>query len=431
MLIVVPKPEAATDRFFYAGRMGYAMQRNDKSFIPLPAESSVRQHLAKFGLEKSEITPALCEIRETNYVKYLGPLAGHPAGIREFEGGNILVTESPKIITSAPGDFPLINDIFRGLFDSPDHPDQIESVLAWLKRGRENVRAGKRRPTPALAIVGRRGAGKSLAIEIFARSLGGRKAACYKSLCGDSGFNADLAGAELLTIDDEAASRDHRARVRLGQGIKSSLFAGNVRFEGKGRDAFHADPVQSLVIAVNDGPQDVQVLPELNGSLRDKIIITRAGEAAIPPDLVDDPESLGIKIAKEMPGFLHWIEGREIPSHMVDTRGRIVCFWHPDIIEMLDGISPENRLAEIISQCWKIQSEITDAGFWRGTAAETESALINDDTTRHAARTILNWSGATGALLSRLCECRDGYSKAGHRGGVQTYRIENTGKVVD
>jgi hypothetical protein len=423
--IETPNP---CDRFFYAGRIGFAMASDEGQLIPLPSESAVRQHLAQLGVSRSDMSATVCRIRENNFVSHIGELAGYPTGIHEQDGGKILVTRPPKIVQSAAGEFPTLEGIFRGLFESDSYPMQFGCVTAWLKRSRENVLAGRRRPTPALAIVGQRGAGKSLAIEIFRRSLGGRQAACYRALCGDSNFNADLCAAELLVVDDEAASRDHRARVRLGQGIKSTLFGGSVRFEGKGRDAFNARPVQSLVIALNSEPEHLQVLPEMDESLRDKIILSLAGEAQIPPELADDPEELGTVIDGELPAFLHWLEGWEIPAEMVDRRGRIVCSWHPDLLASLDGISPENRLAELLAQNWKIQKAIEDEGQWRGTAAEAEAALIESDTTRHAARTILNWPGATGTLLSRLAAGRSDYEKAGQRGGVQTYRIGQEGQ---
>jgi hypothetical protein len=425
-------PPLPSDSFFYAGRGGYAMRRADGRFIPLPPEGAVRQHLAEMGVARGDITGVVCRIREDNYVSYIGPMAGYPSGIHDgINGYQILVTYGPRIIPAVAGDFPVINSIMRGLFEDPEHPDQFHCVLAWLRKSRANVLAAKRRPTPALALVGRRGAGKSLAIELFKRALGGRAVNAYRSLCGDSAFNLQLAGAELLTIDDVVASRDHRARVRLAQAIKATLFAGAVTFEGKGRDAFDAAPVQSLIIAVNDEPQHVQVLPELDENIRDKIALVKVGEAVLSPDLAEDPDLLSAAIDSEMAAFLHWLESSETPDHLVDRRGRLIPFWHPAVLAMIDGISPENRLAELLAQATKITAEIDSEGSWRGTAADVEATLLETSTTRHAARTLLSLSGATGTFLSRLCEIRPAtFSKSGHKGGVQTYRITEGEEVV-
>jgi hypothetical protein len=421
---VIESPQDPIANFFYTGRAGFAFRRKDGKYIPLPSEGAVRQHLTVTGVARAETTAALCRIREENFVSYIGPLAGFPAGLHpSCDGWNLLVTSGPRIIESKPGDFDLIEGIFGGLFNQKESTEQADCVFSWLKHARKSVIEGRRHPLPALAMIGPRGAGKSLAIEIVNLCLGGRKAAAYRFLCGASAFNADCVGAELLIIDDDAASRDHRARTRLAQGIKKTLFGSAPSFEGKGKDQFTAEPVQNLIIAVNDEPEHVQVLPELDETMDDKIILTRTGTAKIPEHLVNDRKGLMAAIVAEIPSFCHWIETKQEREDAIDERGRLRCFRHPEILAMINSISPENRLAELVAQCWKIQDVIKVDGSWKGTAAVLESALLDSETTRHAARTLLSWSGATGAYLARLTESGAGFKKTGQRNGVMNYEI--------
>ena len=266
---------------FYYGGSRYCMKSGNQ-FIPL-GEGQVKKHLLKRGLPDEQMDDALCFIRVSNYVTWMGSIAGYQSGIHvdADSGRKFLVTRPPMIIEGHEGDWSLIERVMEGLFEDTEYPDQYAAVMAWIKQAGQNVRSGLRRPLPALAMVGPINAGKSLALEVIRLVLGGRSAPAYRSLTNDNGFNSDIIGAELLTVDDQMASRDPRARVRFGQAIKSQLFAASMRVEGKHRNAFSARPVHALAIALNDEPQHVHVLPEMDASLTDKIsaIIRRCNDA--------------------------------------------------------------------------------------------------------------------------------------------------------
>lgn len=426
--VEAPSPTTkAWERFFYAGRTGYAMQADGGRYIPLPQESQVRAHLEMMGVPRHEHTSSLCTIRENHHVLWIGPIAGYKSGIHTAPDaqGVLLVTTAPSIIESAPGVFDLISRITRGLFCDADHEIQFEAVMGWLRQARVNVRNGKRRPLPALAMVGPRNAGKSLFLEIARLSLGGRSAPAYRAITNESGFNADVLGAELLVVDDEVASRDNRARGRFGQSIKSFLFGSSVRIESKGRDAFSARPVHALAIALNDEAQHVMVLPEMDDSLQDKISLIQTGRASITPEECYDREEFMGRIISELPAFLHWLDNGQTPDEIKDSRTGCRAWQHPGILETLSQISPESRLWELVCQCWSIQDSIKREGFWRGTSAELERALSEGESTRHSARSLLSWNGALGSYMSRLADMgKHGVSRGGQSRGIQTWKIE-------
>jgi len=416
-------------KFYYGGRMGYAFEAEPGMFIPLPSEGQVRQHLTHHGVHKKNLGTALCSIRKENLVKWIGPVAGYKTGLHDSvdSGGKILVTEAPKIIDATQGDFPLIERILKGLFDDPDHPLQFHAVMCWLKQARINVKAGKRRPIPVLAIVGPRNSGKSLFLEIARVALGGRSASAYRALTKENGFNSEILGAELLTIDDEVASRDPRARSHFAQALKNVIFSGSVRIEGKNKDAFNARPVHALAVALNDEPEHIRVLPERDESLGDKISLIKAGYADITAAECADREAFFARIMSEMPAFLYYLEGLAIPEQLEDSRTIVGVFVHPMILKNLEDISPEHRLFGLISQCDTVTDSWRVNGYWEGTSAELDTALKHyESPTASEARSLLQWNNSTGTYLGRLSKSvRYPVESGPYRKGNQTWKIKD------
>jgi len=412
-------------RFFYNGR-SFAMQGR-AGFIPLPAEGAVKQHIAELRIPGSVHNSLLCKIREEQFVDYIGPIAGHPAGLHIFNGRKTLVTSSPKIVRAAEGACPFLTRFFHDLFAAD--PEQERFFLDWLAHARRALLSGRRAQTPAMAMAGPRGGGKSLAIEIISRTLGGRAARAYSFLSGESSFNLALIGAELLVIDDDAASKDHRARVRFAQAIKAHLFGGFVTAHGKNKDGFDVDTIQALVVAVNDDAENLRVLPELDESLSDKILLLKTGSATLPDHLAGRMEAISNLVDAELPGFLHALESRDLSS-AYDSRGRFICHWNRSILEDLGELAPEHQLLELIHQAPAIRREHEELRAWTGTAAQLEGLLTDRDAyTQSSARRLLSWGGACGVYLGKLAEENGtGVSKLSKdsRTRIRTYSIRPT-----
>jgi hypothetical protein len=384
--------------FYYCGRGGYLIE-NDGEFTLLTNEGQVRQHLLCYGVTGEEATRRLCEIRLNNNVAYAGPVAGYRVGVytAEDSADRFLVTRSPKIIQASQGSWNFIDDYLTELLGEGQ---QKEAFLAWLRQARANLLAGERRPLAAAVLIGPRNCGKTLLIDVTRKCLGGRAASGFAYLSGKTNFNGDILGAELLTVDDEVASYDYRTRTAFSQCIKKHLFASSVSIEAKYKDAITMRPVQAVMIAVNDEPEHLQVLPIFDDSTADKLSFFKCSRATLGG--LDDRNQIAEKIAQELPAFLHYLETTEHPQHLKEPRQGVLPWHHPDALELLGAISPEERLRELIKECLAIQSEIVKNGFWRGTATELERLLLDDAVTCHAARVLLSWSSACGVYLQRL-----------------------------
>jgi hypothetical protein len=410
------------EKFFYAGRAGYFMQYGLK-FIPLPREADVKQHLRLYGINPQSPDCPTCRIRSERLVSYVGEVAGHRAGLHEFQGDHFLVTKGPIITESRPGGGECVRGFLMRLLATED-PDQFLNFLSWLHRARSAVIKGRRTQIPALVIAGGAGDGKSLAIEIVRRALGGRSANAYKYFSGQTRFNGDLVGAELLFVDDDAAAKDHGSRAAFAQFLKATLFAGSVAAEGKGANAIQCAPVQAVMISVNSDPQHLRVLPELDDTMRDKIILLKSSPSPLPPELAGRMELIQDRLTEDLPGFLHEVDNLDPTEWTNPQTGRLRCHWNRGLLEALESLSPERRLWELI------EDELGNAfgGIeWTGTASQLETELTCQEAKNPvAARSVLKWSGACGVYLSRLAKHPDSpVQLAGltRETRVQQYRI--------
>ena len=96
-----------------------------------------------------------------------------------------------------------------------------------------------------------------------------------QTVSGATNFNAHLFSAELLLMDDVGGSSDYHTQLRFGDGIKQLIDGKAVQCHAKGRLNL-LKPLWSLLITLNDGLENLQVLPPLNRDIVDKLIILKA-----------------------------------------------------------------------------------------------------------------------------------------------------------
>jgi hypothetical protein len=407
--------EARGIRAFYDGTR--FLLDNGRDHVPMDRRS-FKAHLDQQFIENPEAE--ICRVQVENFVRYAGPIAGHSRGsVRSADGSLLLVTSGPVIIVSNPGSYPTIRAFLHALLGGGEHGKrQLNAIMGWLHIARKALLAGKRRPGQALVLAGPIACGKTILIKlIITLCLGSRTASPYRYLTGKTGFNGDLIGAEVLVIDDECGSTRIEARRALGDGIKNSLFAASVRVEAKHKNAFDVPPLWRLVIAVNDEPESLLVLPPLGSDLNDKLMILRCSKA-VPAGVDFDEWEAAVRA--ELPAFLHAVEAYQIEPENAEPRCGVKSFWHPEIVAAVSELTPEAQLMQLVDAA---ASTGAIALPWTGTAA-TLKALLTASTasTRHDAERLLgSWPAACGVYLGRLEGER--VRKMPLRDGVQHWRI--------
>lgn len=401
---VTPTPDA----FFDAGKNGYWIRNLRGAWISIN-ETQFKRILKQRGFspkvrEEAYVSPLdeiLIEIQQCCDVHYAGALAGHTAGVYDMGERRILVTESPRIIPAKPGEWRTLRAFIEGLLYDPQF-DQHPYLYGWLKVSYETLLAGEKRPGQGLTLAGPHGCGKSLLQNLITLILGGRSARPYQFMSGLTSFNSDLFEAEHLMIEDEQASTDIRARRNFGAQLKNVTVVDWQRCHAKNRVALSLAPFWRLSITVNDEPENLMVLPPIDDSIEDKLIILRASKKAMPMPTatLEQRKLFWAKLVSELPAFLHFLTQWEIPSELVNERFGITHFHHPEILAAIDSLAPEFRLLRLIDEELFQRGE---AGAWDGSAEQLERELCGEGSKcRNEARKLFTFNTACGVYLARL-----------------------------
>ena len=396
------------EAYYDPTRKSYWLADDRGEFIEVN-ETSLERHLRKAGFEgkgEDELVSAIDEkiirIQECADVLYAGPLAGHPVGVQEMCGQRILVTRAPRVLKPLEGECPTIEGLITALLDDPVH-DQISILMGWLKIGYEALSNWKLRHGQALAMAGPRDCGKSLLQNLITEMLGGRSAKPYRYMCGATDFNGDLFGAEHLMIEDEVAFTDIRARRAFGARIKDFTVNTVQSCHAKNRQALSVKPLWRLTITLNDEPENLLILPPIDESLEDKIILFKAYKRPLPmqTSTLEGYQRFMARLLAEVPAFLHLLVNYQIPERLKSERFGVTHFHHPELLASLSEMSPEMRLLGVIDA--HLGEGDGPAGRWTGTASELERMLY-ESKGAHEARRLLDWNNATGTYLGRLAK---------------------------
>jgi hypothetical protein len=397
--------------------------RNETGWIA-QTESQFKRRLKSSGVSTKApdgemLSPSdveILRIQDHESIQYAGPLAGSIEGFREDGSLRFLVTESPLLIEPVKGDWLTLKAVFEAVLADPEY-DQLTVFYGWLQVAVKALRAGLLMPGQALVLAGVKGCGKSLIQNLITQLLGGRSAKPYSFMTGGTQFNSELFKAEHLMIEDEAPATDFRSRRNLGTAIKQLTVNEDQRLHAKNRDAMMLKPFWRVSITLNDEPEDLHVLPQIDSSLEDKLILLRAYKRDFPMPSAGAGERklFGDTLRGEIPAFLEWLLNEfVIPAEFRTDRFGVNHFHHPDLLAMLQEISSESRLMELIDQHIMLPFE--------GSSAELETQLY-EKAPRQASQ-LLYFSNATGALLARLKKESGSRVSKTHTSGGNLWRIE-------
>lgn len=392
-----------TEAYYDQARKEYLAHDSSGGWVAVN-ESGLKRILRQLGNDAkprigdhlSEVEQRLLEIQLGRNVHYAGPVAGYTAGLHETPDARFLVTRSPSIVNAAEGSWDMLHGILLGLLG----PKQLTYLFGWLKCARAALSSGTRNPGQALAIAGPKDSGKSLIQALITPALGGREARPYQFMSGQTPFNAHLFGAEHLVIEDESPLTDHKARRALGAMVKSITVNQAQCCHRKGATPITLHPFWRLTITLNDEPENLMVLPPLDESLEDKIILLKAERREMPMPTASPTERAAFwsALMLELPAFLHHVDMFVIPPVLVSQRFGIAHYHHPELLAKLDDLSPEFKLLAII------ENHLLAAGqMWKGKASDLERTITDAACPySYEARKLLSWTTACGTYLGRL-----------------------------
>lgn len=368
-------------------------------------EASVKRILRQAGFDPrprrteplSDLETMLVEIQTQHNIHYAGPVAGYRAGLYETPDTRFLVTRGPDIIAADPTrPWPTLKIILTGMLGEM----QLVYLYGWLKVARIALTSGKFAPGQALAIAGPAESAKSLLQALITLMLGGRSARPYQFMAGQTPFNAHMFGAEHQMIEDESPATDFKSRRTLGAMVKSITVNQEQSCHRKHATPVMLKPFWRLSITVNDEPENLMVLPPLDESLEDKIILLKAERRPMPMPTTTpaERETFWKALVSELPGLIAHVEAFEIPAEHVSSRFGITHYHHPELLAKLDDLSPESKLLAFIDGYLLLGQKT-----WRGRASDLERQLTDQFCPySFEARKLFTWSAACGTYLGRL-----------------------------
>ncbi len=211
---------------------------------------------------------------------------------------------------------------------------------------------------------------------------------------GGTGFNSELFGSEHLVIDDEFGHTDFRSRQKLTAAVKNFTAAGSQRCHGKGKEALTLKPFWRLSISVNDEPESLLVLPLMDDSVADKMMIFKISNRPMPmpTSTLEETDAFWKQLMAEFPAFLHHLITLQVPEAMRSSRYGVRHFHHPEVMEAIDSLSPEAKLLSMLDDYFAPL-----ATPWTGTADALQRLLEAEGSdNQHEARKLFSFNTACG-----------------------------------
>ena len=369
--------------------------------------TDLRIHLRKAGLSDdqkkgeavSQVEDALNYMHNNKGVAYAGSLAGRAAGLRKVAGRPVLVLDSPAVIPPATGEFPVIQQWMDNLFDWES--EQCVCILGWLKYSYIAISTHTFRPGQVLALSGEALCGKSIwQNEIITPIVGGRVGDPFMFMSGASAFNGNLFGAEHMMIEDKHSSTSISSRRELGSHFKSFTVNRNQSCHAKGKDAITLDPIWRTSISFNSEAENVCIMPPMDDSIRDKVMLVKARSRPWPMPTETDEQwnAFLATVRAELPAFIHYILSLELDDSLKCPRFGVKSYHNPELLEALSELAPEIRLWELIQA-----SCVFDGGVFKGSQDDLTQKLYDSDK-GSVSRMLLSWPNACGTYLARLAK---------------------------
>ena len=398
------------DDVFYDGPASKYLVRVGNAFFTYsklsPIVTGIARHLADQYTDAKELMRAVKATvanRELDGgVQWNGNLAGHKQGLAtDSTGLPILITSEAKPPQAAGGEFPVILDLLSQAFANPV---AMEVFLSWLAGRWTAVISYTHIPSPMLVLAGEVNSGKSLLAWIVTEMLGGRVANPYAAWSGGMLWNDDLVGSELLLVDDCSASTDIRARRAFGAAFKEAMYPQAVQLRKRHSSSVSVRPVWAVMVACNDTPEALQIIPPLDADMSDKVILLHFSPVVLPMDTStpDGRRAFQQVVKAEMPALAAALRDWQTPEELRDTRSGVKAWRDPELVDSVDANSPARRIEQLL------ETAITHLGIWHDlprefTAMEIESRLTdNGSPVRDQAKQMFTWHGACGSALSRL-----------------------------
>lgn len=336
--------------------------------------------------ETSEIDRALAHVLQHGVVEGAGPCAFYPKGVFNYGGRRILNTHQIEVMQPAPeasvwgpaGKFPFLSNFFDTFF-LPVEP-QKDRFLAWFQYHYRACHARKPLSGHGVFIAGPVGCGKTfLNRGILGLSLGGFAEANSYLISSDN-FNSELFEYALWCIDDGSVASSDKIHQLFSENVKRTVANRDHRCNEKFRKAFQTPWQGRIVVTLNPDPDSLRLIPNVDVSILEKLMLFLAGERKVQFRSQDEMENL---LARELPYFLCWLLDWTPPAHCyegADVRFGLAPYAEPSLLQSANLSSGKSVFVEILTR-WLTEyftEQAPHADRWEGTATELRMAMVTN-----------------------------------------------------
>ena len=319
---------AAFDDLAYDGK-GFYDRASDGFWRPLSAVM-VSSHIkvrgfsnkAAKGQSASPFDKAMLTILKTRRVDGAAPFLYDKNDIVDKSGRKFLNLSFVTVMQPAPtaaawGEkFPIIARVYDNVFAS----DTYKALFfAWFRRFYSTALAGDPAIGQILALVGPVHCYKSWTIhKILKPAMGGFADMSNMANGQSGGFNAEVFRSPLAVIDDSQGASSEDKRLAYASALKKLVAHGSHMYHEKYQTPTEVEWRGRVVLALNDDPVSIRLMPTMELSNADKIIGVYLKCWADHPasDVFDNIETT------ELPHFLAWLLSWTPPDELVDRKGR-------------------------------------------------------------------------------------------------------------
>jgi hypothetical protein len=418
------------DGIYYDGD-NYWLQTQESKWEP-HAEREMSRHLKVFnglsadridGKTYSEVDEALHIIGQSRRVVGAAPFIFQPSGPIDFMGEKVLNICNVKVLPAAEEagawgeNFPWLGNFLKELFEPEE---QLDYMLAWLKRFYCSAREGKLLQGQAVFLAGDTGRGKTFFSNRVVGALVGGHADASQYLMGKTTFNKDLFHKPFWTVDDALPGDNNQDHKAFGTMIKRVTANNMFEFHAKFRDATQVAWSGRVMVTGNLDADSLRIIPELDTSILDKLLLFKAA-----PRVSHFPEKHQLEaiVREELPHLAAYLVAYTPPENVIDQDPRYgVSRYHHPFLKQVAGDSNDSSTVRELIQIF-LKDYPRD---FEGTAVELMQEMFTDESTRH----LLGHSGTNRARwmsiqLGKLEAKGDGFVKTvGHRNRNKVWRIK-------
>ena len=257
--------------------------------------------------------------------------------------------------------FPFIADILTNIFGSAC----LDYYLGWQNRFYKSAVDGRLLAGHAMIIVGPTNVGKTLLSNYIIGGLMGGHEPATKHLLGKSQFNDHMYETPVWSVDDSHGLIDIQSQLAFSTALKEAVanpfFTCNGKFKKMGRTEWRG----RVVVTLNPDQKSLMLIPSLDISIKDKLLIFRAacaGNRDFPPNIVALVES-------ELPYFARFIYDYVPPPHIVGQSRFGIANYIDPWVESAANAGDDAAIMELLS-IFRDRHFAPGAKDWEGTSSE-------------------------------------------------------------